>query len=149
MDLEKILALTKNLSVLIVEDELALRESFQFLLQNLFAEVDTAEDGQEALNKMDERDYDIVLTDLSMPRMSGLRLVDTIRTKSQSQIVVAISAHDDEEFAEALAPYNVKLLTKPLEMDELFETLVPLCEQLQQSLYKLSTTADQSRNKIF
>ena len=130
MDLEKILALTKNLSVLIVEDELALRESFQFLLQNLFAEVDTAEDGQEALNKMDERDYDIILTDLSMPRMSGLRLVDTIRTKSQSQIVVAISAHDDEEFSEALAPYNVKLLTKPLEMDELFETLVPLCEQL-------------------
>ena len=130
MDLEKILALTKNLSVLIVEDELTLRESFQFLLQNLFAEVDTAEDGQEALNKMDERDYDIVLTDLSMPRMSGLRLVDTIRKKSQSQIVVAISAHDDEEFSEALAPYNVKLLTKPLEMDELFETLVPLCEQL-------------------
>ena len=130
MDLEKILVLTKNLSVLIVEDELALRESFQFLLQNLFAEVDTAEDGQEALNKMDERDYDIVLTDLSMPRMSGLRLVDTIRKKSQSQIVVAISAHDDEEFSEALAPYNVKLLTKPLEMDELFETLVPLCEQL-------------------
>ena len=130
MDLEKILALTKNLSVLIVEDELALRESFQFLLQNLFAEVDTAEDGQEALNKMDERDYDIVLTDLSMPRMSGLRLVDTIRKKSQSQIVVAISAHDDEEFSEALAPYNVKLLTKPLEMDRLFETLVPLCEQL-------------------
>ena len=130
MDLEKILALTKNLSVLIVEDDLALRESFQFLLQNLFAEVDTAEDGQEALNKMDERDYDIVLTDLSMPRMSGLRLVDTIRKKSQSQIVVAISAHDDEEFSEALAPYNVKLLTKPLEMDELFETLVPLCEQL-------------------
>ena len=130
MDLDKILALTKNLSVLIVEDELALRESFQFLLQNLFAEVDTAEDGQEALNKMDERDYDIVLTDLSMPRMSGLRLVDTIRTKSQSQIVVAISAHDDEEFSDALAPYNVKLLTKPLEMDKLFETLVPLCEQL-------------------
>ena len=130
MDLEKILVLTKNLSVLIVEDELALRESFQFLLQNLFAEVDTAEDGQEALNKMDERDYDIVLTDLSMPRMSGLRLVDTIRTKSQSQIVVAISAHDDEEFSDALAPYNVKLLTKPLEMDKLFETLVPLCEQL-------------------
>ena len=130
MDLEKILALTKNLSVLIVEDELALRESFQFLLQNLFAEVETAEDGQEALNKMDERDYDIVLTDLSMPRMSGLRLVDKIRKKSQSQIVVAISAHDDEEFSEALAPYNVKLLTKPLEMDELFETLVPLCEQL-------------------
>ena len=130
MDLDKILALTKNLSVLIVEDELALRESFQFLLQNLFAEVDTAEDGQEALNKMDERDYDIVLTDLSMPRMSGLRLVDTIRMKSQFQIVVAISAHDDEEFSDALAPYNVKLLTKPLEMDELFETLVPLCEQL-------------------
>ena len=118
------------MSVLIAEDELVLRESFQFLLQNLFAEVDTAEDGQEALNKMDERDYDIVLTDLSMPRMSGLRLVDTIRKKSQSQIVVAISAHDDEEFSEALAPYNVKLLTKPLEMDELFETLVPLCEQL-------------------
>ena len=130
MDLEKILALTKNLSVLIVEDELALRESFQFLLQNLFAEVDTAEDGQEALSKIDERDYDIVLTDLSMPRMSGLRLVDTIRTKSQSQIVVAISAHDDEEFSDALAPYNVKLLTKPLEMDKLFETLIPVCEQL-------------------
>ena len=106
MDLEKILALTKNLSVLVVEDELALRESFQFLLQNLFAEVDTAEDGQEALSKIDERDYDIVLTDLSMPRMSGLRLVDHIRKKSHSQIVIAISAHDDKEFAEALALHN-------------------------------------------
>ena len=124
MDLEKILALTKNLSVLIVEDELALRESFQFLLQNLFAEVDTAEDGQEALNKMEERDYDIVLTDLSMPRMSGLRLVDTIRTKSQSQIVVAISAHDDEEFSEALAPYNVCLLyTSPSPRDGLLSRM--------------------------
>ena len=113
-----------------MEDELALRESFQLLLQNLFAEVDTAEDGQEALNKMDERDYDIVFTDLSMPRMSGLRLVDHIRKKSHSQIMIAISADDDEEFGEARSPYNVKLLTKPLEMDELFETLGPLCEQL-------------------
>ena len=45
-------------------------------------------------------------------------------------LVMLWGADDDEEFAEALAPYNVKLLTKPLEMDELFETLVPLCEQL-------------------
>lgn len=132
MELEQLIELTKDLSVLIVEDEAPLRESFEYLLQNLFAEVGTAEDGQDALNKMELRDYDIVLTDLSMPRMSGLRLVDRIRERSQTQVVIVISAHDDEEFADALAPFGVKLLSKPLEMKDLFETLEPICLQLQQ-----------------
>jgi DNA-binding response OmpR family regulator len=100
------------------------------LSQSLFAEIDATEDGLEDLNKMNERDHDIVLIALRLPRMSELGLVEQIRKKSRSQIVMPSSAHDDEKFVEILAPYNVKLLTKPLKINELFEMLVPLCEQL-------------------
>jgi YesN/AraC family two-component response regulator len=130
MEIDKLIELAQGLEVLIVEDEAPLRESFQYLLLNLFNSVDTAEDGQDALEKIEQKKYDIILTDLSMPRMSGLRLVDRIREQSQNQHVIAISAHDDPEFVEALAPFNVQLLSKPLEIDRLFRALEPICTQI-------------------
>jgi len=122
---------TSELNVLVVEDDQVLRESFQQLLSYLFAEVDAAVDGQDALDQLAEKNYDIVLTDLRMPRMSGFQLLQEIRQQSPQQPIVVISAHEDEAFRRELAVYKVHYLSKPVILEELLKVVIPICQSLQ------------------
>jgi len=103
MDIHEVRRWTSELTVLVVEDDQVLRASFQQLLSYLFAEVDAAVDGQDALDQLAEKNYDIVLTDLRMPRMSGFQLLQEIRQQSPQQPIVVISAHEDEVLRRELA----------------------------------------------
>ena len=122
---------TSELNVLVVEDDEVLRESFQQLLSYLFAEVDAAVDGQDALDQLAEKNYDIVLTDLRMPRMSGFQLLQEIRQQSPQQPIVVISAHEDEVLRRELVVYKVHYLSKPVILEELLKVVIPICQGLQ------------------
>jgi CheY-like chemotaxis protein len=61
MDIHEVRRWTSELNVLVVEDDEVLRESFQQLLSYLFAEVDAAVDGQDALDQLAEKNYDMSL----------------------------------------------------------------------------------------
>ncbi len=122
---------TSELNVLVVEDDEVLRESFQQLLSYLFAEVDAAVDGQDALDQLAEKNYDIVLTDLRMPRMSGFQLLQEIRQQSPQQPIVVISAHEDEVLRRELVVYKVHYLSKPVILEELLKVVIPICQSLQ------------------
>jgi len=122
---------TSELNVLVVEDDEVLRESFQQLLSYLFAEVDAAVDGQDALDQLAEKNYDIVLTDLRMPRMSGFQLLQEIRQQSPQQPIVVISAHEDEVLRRELAVYKVHYLSKPVILEELLKVVIPIGQSLQ------------------
>ena len=89
MDIHEVRRWTSELNILVVEDDEVLRESFQQQLSYLFAEVDAAVDGQEALDRLAEKNYDIVLTDLRMPRISGFQLLQEIRQQSPQQPIVS------------------------------------------------------------
>ncbi|MGA1558847.1 MAG: response regulator [bacterium] len=131
MDIHEVRRWTSELNVLVVEDDEALRESFQQLLSYLFAEVDAAVDGQDALDQLAEKNYDIVLTDLRMPRMSGFQLLQEIRQQSPQQPIVVISAHEDEVLRRELAVYKVHYLSKPVILEELLKVVIPICQSLQ------------------
>jgi len=131
MDIHEVRRWTSELNVLVVEDDEALRESFQQLLSYLFAEVDAAVDGQDALDQLAEKNYDIVLTDLRMPRMSGFQLLQEIRQQSPQQPIVVISAHEDEALRRELAVYKVHYLSKPVILEELLKVVIPICQSLQ------------------
>ena len=122
---------TSELNVLVVEDDEVLRESFQQLLSYLFAEVDAAVDGQDALDQLAEKNYDIVLTDLRMPRMSGFQLLQEIRQQSPQQPIVVISAHEDEVLRRELVVYKVHYLSKPVILEELLKVVIPIGQSLQ------------------
>ena len=131
MDIHEVRRWTSELNILVVEDDEVLRESFQQQLSYLFAEVDAAVDGQEALDQLAEKNYDIVLTDLRMPRMSGFQLLQEIRQQSPQQPIVVISAHEDEVLRRELVVYKVHYLSKPVILEELLKVVIPICQSLQ------------------
>jgi len=64
--------------ILVVDDEEMIVELYLQLLQALGHSIDTASTGVEALRKIEERDYDLVITDIKMPRMSGIQLYEKV-----------------------------------------------------------------------
>ena len=104
---------------------------FTLLLAYIFEQVDAAADGQEALDQLVENSYDIVFTDLSMPRMSGFQLIQKMQQQSLQQPIIVMSAHDDDVLRQALGTYKIDYLIKPIIFEELLKVVVPICQSLQ------------------
>ena len=70
----------KNIKILIVDDFSTLRMSLKNILVQLkFESIDEAEDGKEAVEKLKENDYDLVISDIDMPNMNGFELLEHIK----------------------------------------------------------------------
>src|SRR5262245_52698228 len=105
-------------TVLIVDDEASVRFALSELLSERGHAVITATGGADALGKLE--DVDAVVTDLSMPGMSGLELLDKIVAKDDSLPVILLTAHGSERVAvEAMKHGAYDYLAKPFDIDEL------------------------------
>lgn len=110
----------KQRKILIVDDELSVRQS----LEEWFAEdgfqVWTAEDGETALRKMDAGPFDIVVVDLKMPGMDGITLQKRVREIDRQAAIVILTAYASVETAvEALKLGAYDYVTKPVDPDDL------------------------------
>ena len=65
--------------VLLVDDSLAIRQSVGFVLEQNGYDIILAEDGQDGLVKLSENDIDLVITDVNMPNMDGITMVEKLR----------------------------------------------------------------------
>ena len=74
--------------VLVVDDEKLIVKGIRFSLEQDGMEVECAYDGEEALEKVKENKYDIILLDLMLPKISGLEVCQQIREFSQVPIVM-------------------------------------------------------------
>ena len=91
---------TKKVKVLIVEDEQDIRELMSFHLSKQNIEVDTAEDGRIAYDKLLNNKYDLLIMDWMIPEVSGLDLISWIRKKEHIQYktpVLMVTAKSDPE----------------------------------------------------
>lgn len=107
-------------SVLIVEDDAATRRLYKFLLSGGGYNVHEAEDGLAALNFLGEHRCDLVITDMNMPRMDGLELIQAIRRDHGTIYVIMITAFgtpDTEKQARLLGADDY--LAKPFDFEEL------------------------------
>lgn len=86
-------------AILIIDDEMAIRESLQTLLEMEDYLVDTAETGEEGLNKIAEQPYDLILLDLALPDRNGLEILRDIRDRDPSLSVILITAYGTVENA--------------------------------------------------
>jgi DNA-binding NtrC family response regulator len=108
--------------ILVVEDLEDSRHSLQELLQLgvPHAEVDAAEDGMRALEMLTERPYALVLTDLRMPKASGMRLLREIKDRELPCAVIVVTGHGGvREAVEAMRLGACDFLTKPVDPKQL------------------------------
>ena len=106
--------------VLIADDEKSLRVLMTEVMSRQGYEVETAENGEEAVAKVRELDFDVVLLDVKMPRMDGLTALREIRTISPNTIVVMMTAFENRDVAlESIRHGAYDFFNKPFELEEI------------------------------
>lgn len=105
--------------VLVVDDESSLRKVVRDALEQAGHEVETAADGDEALALATERTFDLVITDLAMPRRDGLELVRELRRSSAVPILVLTVRGEEREKVKLLDAGADDYMTKPFGVAEL------------------------------
>jgi len=106
--------------ILVVDDEDIIRESLAFILRKEDYTVQEAENGLVAYNKLIEESFDLVITDLEMPEMKGIELLEEIKKLNIQTSVVIITAFGSLDTAiSALRNGASDYLLKPVEFDEL------------------------------
>ncbi len=114
----------QNLSLLYAEDEVGIRENIADSLRYYIKDVYEAKDGEEAYEIYLEKEPDIILSDIHMPKVNGLEFVKKVRETNRDIPVVMITAHTDKEYLlEAVGLHMEKYIVKPIDIDELFEAL--------------------------
>jgi two-component system, NtrC family, response regulator PilR len=109
--------LTKK--VLVVDDELSMREFLGILLAGEGYDVDSAADGSEAVDMLKRDDYHLVITDMQMPGVGGLELLKKAKELSPSTEVLMMTAYASAESAvEAMKRGACDYITKPFKIDE-------------------------------
>jgi YesN/AraC family two-component response regulator len=124
MMLEEIKPYTEHLNILYVEDEPDIRDYLIPILKQLFHNVIVAHDGLEGLETYEEChiDIDIVLTDISMPKMDGLEMSKEIKNRKKDQHIIVLSAHNDAEYLlEAIEVGVEYFILKPIQYDKMFD----------------------------
>lgn len=97
--------------VMIVDDEPTTREGLATLISwetYGFKVVNTAANGNEAIEKHHNASIDLIVVDMRMPGMSGIELIERIRKIDSSIFFLILSGHADFEYAKKAITYNVK-----------------------------------------
>lgn len=125
----------KKLRVLLVDDEIMIREGFKKLFDWEAHEcvvVGEAADGMEAITKIDEEQPDIVIVDINIPIINGLKVIQLSRVKYPSMAFVIVSGYDDFSYCrEALRLQITDYILKPVNYEEFGSCI----DQLKISLY--------------
>ncbi|PHR58549.1 MAG: response regulator [Arcobacter sp.] len=127
--LSDLLLRSKKLHLLYVEDNDSARKFTLEMLTRFFDHITVAVDGEEGLEKFKNERFDLVLTDINMPRMSGTEMISKIREFDKDINIIVLSAHNEPNYYEEVSVYNVRYyLAKPLSVSQLIETLHQLLE---------------------
>lgn len=137
MDIKQIYSLSKELNVLYVEDEFKVREQYRNFFTKFFNSVDIAEDGEEGLSKYIEyyekyhRYYDIVISDISMPKINGIEMSGSILERNNEQQIVIVSAYNDSEKLQSLMDLGITFfIHKPMNFDNIKKVLNKVCSYI-------------------
>ncbi len=123
----------KHPRILLVEDELINRTLLQLGLGKRGFEIHTAENGQEALNKLNEQEYDLIIMDVQMPIMDGITATLNIRARERGRgghiPILAMTAYASISDREScLAAGMDSFLAKPVDLNEVIQVIGQLLE---------------------
>jgi PAS domain S-box-containing protein len=120
IDLNEIIKYSQHLRLLYVEDNIDARETTLMILEDFFDNIVVAIDGADGFEKFQEGEFDLVLTDINMPKLNGLDMIEKIRDIDNSIPILILSAHNEDNFFIRSIKLSVDgYLLKPIDMDQL------------------------------
>jgi len=132
VDIKELKDITKNLSLLYVEDNSCLSKIKTELFEDIFKLTVLAEDGDIGLEKYKQAHYDLVITDINLPKLNGLKMVEEIFKIDSKQSVVVISAYSEVEYLSKIQELNIKhFLTKPAKSKDILNAIYESVKSLE------------------
>ena len=108
------------MKILIVDDEESMREFLSIMLHNDGYQVDAVGDGQQAVERLRSCAYDLIISDIKMPRMTGFELLAHVRQRFPDTAMIMITAFSTtEEAVEAMKNGAYDYINKPFNLDEM------------------------------
>jgi FixJ family two-component response regulator len=111
--------------IAVVDDDISVRKSLDRLIRSAGLEVSVFASAEEFLNAAHPRNPDCLILDVRLPGMSGIELLDYLRTRRSGIPVIFITAHgsDDGARSAASSDWTVAYLIKPFSADELLDAV--------------------------
>ncbi|MDR4498588.1 MAG: response regulator [Candidatus Scalindua sp.] len=116
--------------ILFVDDEMNVLQGLKRMLRKMRYEWDTefATSGEEALNFMSQSPFDVVVSDMRMPRMDGVELLDTVMEQYPETVRIILSGHTDREMIMKTVKCTHQFLVKPCDADTVKYTIERACK---------------------
>ena len=114
--------------VLVADDDPSIRQLIGTIMRRESLDVDLAADGGEAIQKLEEHEYSVILLDLMMPRVDGFGVIEHLKNHppSRKPIVLVVTAYADQKFKRVDPNVVAGVVRKPFEISEIGD-LVRLC----------------------
>jgi YesN/AraC family two-component response regulator len=121
----------KELNALFIEDDQSAREATYLLLCDFFNEVIIAEDGFDGLQKFKDYDFDVIITDIIMPNMDGIEMIQKIREIDKDIPIIVQSAYSNTEYLLDTIRLGVDgYILKPINLDQAIMIIEKVSEKV-------------------
>ncbi|MFA5214908.1 HD domain-containing phosphohydrolase [Sulfuricurvum sp.] len=121
----------KGMRVLYVEDEMLIRENTASLLLTFFPQIVTASNGKEGMALYKDGVYDLVITDILMPEMNGVTMIQMIKELNSSQNIIVTSACEESNYLLDLINLGVaQFLLKPMKTEQMVRVLFEVVKNI-------------------
>ena len=128
-----------DIKILIVEDEKNISNAEKKYLEVEGFQVDQAFDGQEAITMINTTDYSLIILDLMLPKVSGEKVMEVIRSRTETPVIMVTAKVDESEILEGLKLGADDYITKPFDA-------VELLARIKSCLRRLELSKDNSLN---
>ncbi|MGB5792288.1 EAL domain-containing protein [Poseidonibacter sp.] len=130
--LTEIIKYSYNLNLLYVEDNDEVRNSTMIILREFFKNITVAENGQEGYERFTEQKFDLIMTDINMPKLGGLEMISKIRETDNEVLILVLSAYNEPNyFMESIKLGVEGYLLKPINMEQFLVVLNKVIQKVQ------------------
>jgi YesN/AraC family two-component response regulator len=132
VEIKQLKDITKNMTLLYVEDNRCLSKINMQLFKDIFVEVHLAEDGKSGLQMYQNNRYDLVISDINLPKMNGLVMLKEILEINEQQPVIVVSAYSRVEYLSKLQELKIEhFLTKPVNSKNMISAIYQSVKKLE------------------
>jgi len=130
-NLQNIIKYSTSLKLLYVEDDEMARVSTLSILEEFFSDIVVAVDGQDGLEKYEQEHFDIIITDINMPRLNGLDMIEEIRGYNSEIAILVLSAYNESNFFLDSIKLDIQgYLLKPIDTDQFLNVLTKIISKV-------------------